>query len=96
MAFFLSQNLDPDARREIEGDLLRAYYQILIDNGVQEYSFEQCLRDYRLSLLNRFARLVSTVAVMPFTREQIQMHIDVLLPRNIAAILDNNAGELLS
>jgi hypothetical protein len=33
---------------------------------------------------------------MPFTQEQIQMHIDVLLPRCIAAILDHQAGELLT
>lgn len=51
--------------------------------------------DYRLALLDRFGSLISTIAAMPFTREQIQMHIDIFLPRNSAAILDNKAGELL-
>ena len=77
-------------------DLLRDYHQILVDNGIQGYTFEECLHDYRLSLLNRFGSLISTIAAMPFTREQIQIHIDVLLPRNSAAILDHNAGELLA
>ena len=77
-------------------DLLEAYHQILVDNGIQRYTFEQCLHDYRLSLLNRFGSLISTIAAMPFTREQIQICIDILLPRNSAAILDHNAGELLA
>ena len=95
VAWFLGDNLHPEDRRAIEMEILRAYYQILVDNGVQTYTFEQCLHDYRLSLLNRFGSLISTIAVMPFTTEQIREHIDVLLPRNIAAILDHDAGELL-
>ena len=85
----------PEDRRAIEMDLLRAYHQILVDHGIQGFTFEQCLHNYRLSLLHRFGALISTIAAMPFTKEQIQMHIDILLPRNIAAILDHNAGALL-
>ena len=96
VAEFLGGSLQPDDRRAIEMDLLRAYHQILVDNGIQGYTFEQCLHDYRLSLLLRFGALISTIAAMPFTREQIQIHIDILLPRNSAAILDHNAGELLA
>ncbi len=96
VAYFLSENLHTEDRRAIEMELLGTYHQILVDNGVQGYTFDQCLHDYRLSLLNRFGSLISTIAAMPFTREQIQIHIDVLLPRNSAAILDHNAGELLA
>jgi aminoglycoside/choline kinase family phosphotransferase len=96
VAYFLSQNLEPDDRRTVETDLLRAYHQILLDNDIQGYTFAQCLHDYRLSLLHRLGALISTIAAMPFTQEQIQMHIDVLLPRCIAAILDHQAGELLT
>ncbi len=96
VAYFLGESLDPEDRRAIEMELLGAYYQILIDNGVQGYTFGQCLHDYRLSLLDRFGSLISTIAAMPFTKEQLQIHIDIFLPRNSAAILDNNAGELLA
>ncbi len=95
VAFFLSQNLEPRERRAVEMDLLTAYHRILLDDGVRAYTFEQCLYDYRMSLLGRFGALISTIAAMPFTREQIEMHIDVLLPRCCAAILDHDAGELL-
>jgi aminoglycoside/choline kinase family phosphotransferase len=96
VAYFLSESLHPEERRAIEMDLLGAYRQILIDHGVQGYTLEQCLQDYRLSLLQRFTALVSTIAAMPFSNEQRQLHIDILLPRNNAAILDHHAGELLS
>ena len=96
MAYFLGESLAPEVRRALEMDLLEDYHQIVVDNGVQDYTVEQCLIDYRLALLDRFGSLISTIAAMPFTREQIQIHIDIFLPRNSAAILDNNAGELLA
>jgi aminoglycoside phosphotransferase (APT) family kinase protein len=96
VAFFLSQNLPPGERRAVERDLLTAYHGILLEEGVRGYTFEQCRYDYRMSLLQRFGALISTIAAMPFTQEQIEMHVDVLLPRCCAAILDLDAGELLS
>ena len=59
------------------------------------YSIDQCLHDYKLCLLHRFGSLISTIAAMPFTPEQIQMHIDIFLPRNVAALLDHDAASLL-
>jgi hypothetical protein len=95
VAFLLSQNLEPRERRAVEMDLLSVYHRVLLEDGVRGYAFEQCLYDYRMSLLARFGALISTIAAMPFTRKQIEMHIDVLLPRCCAAILDHDAGELL-
>ena len=46
------------------------------------------------SLLRRFGSLISTIAAMPFTREQIEMHVDVLLPRCCAALLDHGVVDL--
>jgi hypothetical protein len=95
VAFVLSQSLEPQERRAVEMDLLTAYHRILLEDGVQRYTFEQCLHDYRMSLLQRFGALISTIAAMPFTREQIELHVDVLLPRCCEAILDHDVGELL-
>lgn len=96
VAFFLSQSLEPQERRAVEQDLVSAYHRILLEAGVRGYSFEQCLQDYRISLLQRFGALISTIAAMPFTREQIEMHMDVLLPRCCAAMLDHEVGGLLA
>jgi aminoglycoside/choline kinase family phosphotransferase len=96
VAYFLTGSLEPDHRRTLEMDLLETYHRILIDDGVRGYPFDQCLYDYRLSLLGRFGALISTIVAMPFTKEQIQMHLEVLLPRSCAAIVDHDAGALLS
>lgn len=96
VAYFLSENLLPDVRRDIEKRLLADYYRLLVEGGVSGYTFDDCLHDYRLALLQRFRALVSTIAVMPFTPVERQMHVEVLLPRNIAAILDNDAAALLT
>ncbi len=95
VAYFLSENLLPAARRAIEMELLASYHQTLVDHGIHDYSFAQCLYDYRLSLLQRHTALVSTIAAMPFSQQQRHLHINILLPRNIAAILDHHAHELL-
>lgn len=89
VAYFLSQNLTPEDRRAIEIDLLQDYLKILGEYGVKNYSLDDAMYDYRLSLLHRFGALVTTIAAMPFTEEQIRMHIDVLLPRTISAIFDH-------
>jgi hypothetical protein len=95
VAYFLSQNLAPEDRRAIETKLLHDYLGILDDYGVRNYSFEDAMRDYRISLLHRFANLISTIAAMPFSEEQIRLHIDVLLPRAISAILDHDCRSVL-
>jgi aminoglycoside/choline kinase family phosphotransferase len=91
VAYFLSESLLPDDRRAVEMELLALYHQSLVAHGIQEYTFEQCLYDYRLCLLQRHTALVSTIAAMPFSAEQRHIHINILLPRNIAAILDHHA-----
>lgn len=95
IARFLSENLVPEDRQAIEMDLLHDYLRILDDHGVQNYSFDDAIYDYRISLLGRFGSLISTIAAMPFTKEVIRMHVDVVLPRAIASILDHDCRSLL-
>jgi hypothetical protein len=95
IAYFLSQNLAPEYRQAIEMDLLHDYIRILGSFGVRNYSFDNAMYDYRISLLHRFGNLITTIAAMPFTEEQIMMHVDVLLPRIISALLDHDCHLLL-
>lgn len=41
-----------DVRRELEGPILRRYHQRLLASGVTGYSWQQLMRDYRLSIVN--------------------------------------------
>jgi len=95
VAYFLSQNSVPEDRQAIEMNLLHDYLRILNEYGVRNYSFDDAMNDYRISLLHRFGNLISTIAAMPFTEEQIMMHVDVLLPRTISALLDHDCRSLL-
>lgn len=90
-----------DQRRKTEQDLLKIYYQILIENGVKGYSFEQCLVDYRRTMLESFARLVLVMRA-PFPGEDLNRYQatdhkfrEVDLPRRCAAILDLDAEKLI-
>jgi thiamine kinase-like enzyme len=96
VGYFMLQSLSPDDRRAAEMDLVRYYLELLNHSGVQGYAFEDALFDYRLSLLRRFGNLITTIAAMPFAKAQIRMHIEVLLPRAVSAILDNDCRSLLS
>jgi hypothetical protein len=95
VAYFLSQSLTQEDRKATETSILHGYLRILNDYGVQNYSFDNAMYDYRLSLIHRFGALISTIAAMPFTKEQIRMHADVLLPRIISALLDHDCHLLL-
>jgi type IV secretory pathway TrbD component len=94
IAYFLSESLLP-ADRRAEMELLNTYHQTLVEQGIDDYPFSQCLLDYRLALLQRHTALVSTIAAMPFSAEQRRLHTNILLPRNVAALVDHNAFALL-
>jgi aminoglycoside phosphotransferase (APT) family kinase protein len=48
LAYFTATSLDPDARSEIEHDLVGKYHQALLGYGITDYDFDTCWRDYRL------------------------------------------------
>ena len=51
LCYFLAHNLTIELRRETETSLLETYHSVLTGLGVRGYTFEQCIRDYRLGLL---------------------------------------------
>ena len=46
---YLVGNQPPEHRRQIETDLLRHYHGRLVQGGVSDYTWEDCLYDYRLA-----------------------------------------------
>ena len=96
VACFLGGNISPHERRANEMELLKRYHAILVGNGVQNYSFEQCFAHYRLSMLRLLIRYVLVVGGDFLTPEQEAMFCSVIVPRYVAAILDLNADEVLT
>ncbi len=95
VACFMSQSLPPEERRAREMKVLRTYHQILMENGVRGYDFDQCFRDYRLSTLFCLAYPVHAGGALDLSNERGVALATAMLDRSVAAIVDLNAGELL-
>ena len=95
IAYFIGTSMSLTDRRRTEDDLLRLYYSTLTDLGVKEYTFEQCLVDYRLALCKAFADAVVAFTKVELSEQQEQTVYEIIMPRHVAAILDHNAGLLL-
>lgn len=95
LACLLGGNIDPQIRSANEMRLLRTYHTILMENGVQEYSFDQCLNHYQLAMLRMLIRYVLVVGGNFLSVEQEEMFCRYIVPRYVAAVLDLNADEIL-
>ena len=62
----------PQQRREIEKDLLRYYYDGLVDGGVLGYSWEDCIYDYRLSVIANLFPPIGVQSLHRFKSRQKQ------------------------
>ena len=111
LAYFTSQSLSIEARRRLEEELLRIYYDRLGEKGVTGYSFEQCLTDYKRGLLigmyipvNGVHALVTAIApedpaaleVFQKVMEAGEALVAMIAERGIAAIVDNDAASVMS
>ncbi|MCP3989158.1 MAG: phosphotransferase [Actinomycetia bacterium] len=92
--YFMSQSLDPAQRSEIERDLLRHYWDHLVEGGVSGYDFDQCWEDYRLGLLYCFVYPASGEAIELVNDRAIELFRS-LLERSCRAIVETGALELL-
>jgi aminoglycoside/choline kinase family phosphotransferase len=95
-AGFLCQDMTTEARRQSEDRLLSHYTSILQAHGIQEYPFEHCLIDYRLSLLKCFANIVVASTQGDLNQQQKHNLFETTVPRFSTAILDHDAGALLA
>ncbi|MEM7116497.1 MAG: hypothetical protein AAF614_28940 [Chloroflexota bacterium] len=92
----LSDNLKIDLRRQAEHHLLQLYHRTLVDHGVQAYSFEQCLADYRLSFFFRVHILVEGGFLFDFADKRQADLMKVRLRRLSAILEDQDIRGLLA
>ena len=88
IATFISEAFPPQQRRAAEMDLLREYHSILEDSGVGDYPFEDCLYDYRLSMLEVFIFWIITGGYCDYQDERARIYLRNTLERLDAAISD--------
>ena len=95
VATFVSQAFPPQQRRKEELGLLRGYHSILEENGVSGYSFEQCLYDYRLSMLEILVFWIITGGYCDYEGQRAQRYLRNTLERLDTAISDLTSIELV-
>ncbi len=96
VANFLCWNVQPDMRQRDEMELLRMYHATLVEGGIYNYSFDQCLLDYRLALLECFIRIVAVLGSGPPDDEHLSGLFDTILARTVAALQEQSAIALLT
>ena len=95
VAWFLSGCLEPEMRKSAEMGLLKLYQSTLEENGVQGYGIEQCVEDYRLSLLSCLMVGVIAGAAADISAERGFVLFELIMQRMASAIVDHDAAELL-
>ncbi|MCH7984325.1 MAG: phosphotransferase, partial [Chloroflexi bacterium] len=95
VAWFLSGCLDPETRKSTEMELLKLYQSTLEENGVRDYGIEQCVEDYRHSLLSCLMIGVIAAAAADLSTERGLALFGLIMQRMASAIADHDAAELL-
>jgi len=86
VAYFMSQSVPPAVRVRTERALLERYYAALRNHGVDDYTFEACLRDYQRSTLYCLAYPVIVGSTFDPTSERARVFGEVFLARSLSAI----------
>ncbi len=96
VATFVSEAFPTPQRREVEMELLRMYHSVLVENGVSGYSFEDCLEDYRLSMIEIFVFWIVSGGYCNYEGERATTYLHNTLSRFAAAISDLASTELIA
>ena len=96
VGYFLGASVTTEVRREIERETLAEYHDIVCRMGAKDFSFDDCWRLYRQSMLTGLVVPVLMCGSLNLTDERIRQLAELVLQRRLAAIDDLDAGELLS
>ena len=62
IAYFIISSLPPEQRLQTEQDLLSIYHTLLVQSGIEGYTFDQCWFDYKYSVVGKiFVTVIATV-----------------------------------
>ena len=87
--------MEEQDRRYVEQDLLKTYWSTLRQHGVEGYTLNQCLHDYRLSLLYPLLITVIALALLDFSTARSDALVTTILRRLAASLQDHDVAALL-
>ena len=93
LAYYMVLSLPVEQRRATEAQLLSAYHESLVDNGVTGYSTDHLLRDFRRGLGSPLRTAVIAGGMLDFSSERGQQLLEQLGLRIGAALEDHQFTE---
>ncbi|MCH7642798.1 MAG: phosphotransferase [Chloroflexi bacterium] len=94
LAYFLLWSFPVEQRRLCEDELLHVYHNALLREGVDGYSFETLVEDYRRGMFRNLTIAVVTAANLDFGSETGRATADTLLV-GLTALVDWDCGALI-
>jgi aminoglycoside/choline kinase family phosphotransferase len=88
VAYLLCGGLEAGVRRANEERLVRMYHDTLVANGVRDYGWDQCWREYRRMALYVFVYVVISLGTLDPANERGVRLMQAWLRRSSAAIED--------
>ena len=88
VATFITEAFNPIERKRWECDLLKLYCSTLQENGISDYSFDDCFYDYSVSMLEIFVFWVVTGGYCDYNTERSMAYLKTSMIRFDAAIAD--------
>lgn len=95
VAYFTCTSLDVELRRRHGLDLLRLYHRTLEEAGVQGYSFEECLTEYRMGAFFCLVYAVITGGTMDWANERGAALATAMVDRTVSAIAELEAVDAI-
>jgi len=93
-SYFIGASIPTDLRREHEERLVRGYHHTLEEQGVTDYPWDECWRDYRVNALSGF--MVSMMAALGTERSpDADTMFSTMAARDAAHIEDHDTLALL-
>lgn len=89
LGYFLSQSIPADQRRRLEGELLAAYLDTLLAQGVSGYDHDTLLYDYRLGIAYTLLYPMGTVTI-DLANADGQAYAAAIAERAGAAVVDHD------
>ena len=96
VAYLLSQSVCAQLRRELEQEIWGSYHEALCVRGVQDYSLEQCLTDYRTAALYGLVYVVIAATLIGASDRRGVDIINAVTQRVMAAAADLELASLLA
>ena len=96
LAYFLSQSVPSDVRREHERELVTLWHAGLVEGGVTGYSAEQAWEDYRRAVLVLWTYVTVIGGILDPSNERGKAWIVEMVRRASAAILELDIIDLLT